>query len=320
MARLVPGLARVVGVDTGQLYSLARDAEGGVLGVQGLLIRAALRTWQAPCSSLPPASWPTGRGRQHRGQQGRQGPLQQAHQQAQGNKSEGNIYCISFTPPYIYTSNCDGLVTPSGCSGLAIVSRFAFDEVSFVRFKIQGSPWNMFLDGEFFAGKGLGRVTVKILPNMAVDFLVTHLVSESNYKIREAQAHELVQVVIESQADFVVLAGDFNTAPMTESDRTYNKVAKVMADAFQEAKGDPSLWHDPHFATYGHTRNSYTNANSHPTIFDYIFLRKSTMDPGEIWVKSFSLPDLHIVKPATQTQISISDHEGVASHIYLWKQ
>ena len=44
----MPGLARVVGVDTGQLYSLARDAEGGVLGVQGLLIRAALRTWQAP--------------------------------------------------------------------------------------------------------------------------------------------------------------------------------------------------------------------------------------------------------------------------------
>ena len=107
---------------------------------------------------------------------------------------------------------------------------------------------------------------------------------------------------------------------MTEADRTYNKVVKVMADAFQEAKGDPSLWHDPHFAAYGHTRNSYTNANSHPTIFNYIFLRKSTMDPGEIWVKSFSLPDLHIVKPATQTQISISDHEGVASHIYLWKQ
>ena len=92
---------------------------------------------------------------------------------------------------------------------------------------------------------------------------------------------------------------------------------KVMADAFQEAKGDPSLWHDPHFATYGHTRNSYTNANSHPTIFDYIFLRKSTMDPGEIWVKSFSLPDLHIVKPATKTQISISDHEGVASHLFM---
>ena len=90
----------------------------------------------------------------------------------------------------------------------------------------------MFLDGEFFAGKGLGRVTVKILPNMAVDFLVTHLVSESNYKIREAQAHELVQVVIESQADFVVLAGDFNTAPMTEGDRTYSKVVKVMVDAF----------------------------------------------------------------------------------------
>ena len=37
---------------------------------------------------------------------------------------------------------------------------------------------------------------------------------------------------------------------MTEDDLTYNKV-------------------DPNFATYGHTRNSYTNANSHPTIFDY---------------------------------------------------
>ena len=35
MARLVPGLARVVGVDTGHLYSLARDAEGGVLGGAG---------------------------------------------------------------------------------------------------------------------------------------------------------------------------------------------------------------------------------------------------------------------------------------------
>ena len=218
------------------------------------------------------------------------------------------------------SSNCDGLVTPSGCSGLAIVSRFPFEEVSFLRFKMQGSPWNMFLDGEFFAGKGLGRVMVKIVPDITIDFLVTHLVSESNYKIREAQANELVQVVIKSQADFVILAGDLNTAPMTEVDRTYSNVVKVMADAFQEAKVDPSLWHDPHFATYGHTRNSYTNANSHPTIFDYIFLRKSTMDPGEIWVKSFSLPDLHIVKPATQTQISISDHEGVASHIYLWKQ
>ena len=119
---------------------------------------------------------------------------------------------------------------------------------------------------EFFAGKGLGRITVKILPNIAVDFLVTHLVSESNYKIREAQAHELVQVVIESQADFVILAGDLNTAPMTEVDRTYSNVVKVMADAFQEAKVDPSLWHDPHFATYGHTRNSYTNANSHQQI------------------------------------------------------
>ena len=41
------------------------------------------------------------------------------------------------------------------------------------------------------------------------------------------------KVVIESQADFVVLAGDFNTAPMTEADRTYSKVVKVMADAFQ---------------------------------------------------------------------------------------
>ena len=109
MARLVPGLARVVGVDTGQLYSLARDAEGGVLGVQGLLIRAALRTWQALCSSLPPASWPTGRGRQHRGQQGRQGPLQQAHQQAQGNKSEGNIYCI-FTGSAFYVANRGKLI------------------------------------------------------------------------------------------------------------------------------------------------------------------------------------------------------------------
>ena len=68
---------------------------------------------------------------------------------------------------------------------------------------------------------------------------------------------------------------------MTDADRTYNKVVKVMTDAFQEAKGDPSLWHDPYFATYGHTRNSYTNANSYPTIFDYIFCGS----PQWIWAR-----------------------------------
>ena len=88
---------------------------------------------------------------------------------------------------------------------------------------------------------GLTCNTVAPIPGITVDFFVTHtIVEDANYKLREAQARELVQVINKSLADFVVLAGDFNAAPMAEDDQTYSIVNDAMTDAFQEAKLDPT--------------------------------------------------------------------------------
>ena len=59
---------------------------------------------------------------------------------------------------YVYT----------GCSGLAIISRFPFKEVEFNAFSDHGDPAKMFVDGEWFARKGVGRVQVEPLPNVTV--------------------------------------------------------------------------------------------------------------------------------------------------------
>ena len=57
-----------------------------------------------------------------------------------------------MTPYNMLSTNCDGLVSPQGCSGLAIVSRLAIKEIGFTKFSMQGGPWNLFVDGEFFCG------------------------------------------------------------------------------------------------------------------------------------------------------------------------
>ena len=54
------------------------------------------------------------------------------------------------------------------CSGLAIVSRFPFKEVEFNSFTDHGDAAKMFIDGEWYARKGAGRVQIEPLPNVTV--------------------------------------------------------------------------------------------------------------------------------------------------------
>ena len=53
-----------------------------------------------------------------------------------------------------------------GCSGLAVISKFPAKEVEFNAYTDQGNRWKE--DGEYFSGKGAGRVQIWPLPNLKV--------------------------------------------------------------------------------------------------------------------------------------------------------
>ena len=174
------------------------------------------------------------------------------------------------------TRSCDGSSLPWGCSGLAIISKFPFQQKNFSRFTQQGTFGQIFSDGEYFAGKGVGKVTVSPKAGMVLDIVVTHTISEdSNAQIREGQADELVAQLKKSTADFIILGGDFNASPMMDGDKTYHKVKEVMTDAFQEIMSSIKAWLDPEYATFGHLRNTYTGGKKDPTIYDYIFHKRN---------------------------------------------
>merc|ERR1711874_508993 len=98
------------------------------------------------------------------------------------------------------------------------------------------------------------------------------------------------------------LGGDFNASPMMELDKTYNKVKKVMTDTFQEIMDNIKAWLNEEFATFANPRNTYTDT------------------PAMIWTKWFYLPFLKAISSYNNDTISLSDHEAVTTHIYLWKQ
>merc|ERR1712062_38499 len=197
-------------------------------------------------------------------------------------------------------------------------------EKNFTQFKQQGPFSHMFSDGEYFSGKGVGRVSVSPKPGITIDVFVTHTISEdNNYEIREKQADELLGLVENSKADFIILGGDFNASPLMDFDKTYHKVKKVMTDAFQEIMESIKAWMDEEYATFANPRNTCTGREGKaltPVIYDYIFHKKNTEGPAMIWTKWFFLPFLKTVSRYENNTISLSDHEAVTSHLYIWKQ
>lgn len=214
------------------------------------------------------------------------------------------------------------LPSPAGCSGLAIISRWKFIQSNFTKFTKQGDLGHILSDGEWLAGKGVGRAQVSPRPGIVVEVMVTHTISEDgNYLIREHQADEIVEHIENSKADFVILGGDFNASPLMDIDKTYEKVKAVMTDVFQEIMANLKAWFKEEFATFANPRNTYKDIipNQKPVIYDYIFHKKKTDDIGMIWAKRFYLPFLNGLSAENNT-ISLSDHEPVTSHLYLWKQ
>ena len=111
-----------------------------------------------------------------------------------------------------------------------------------------------------------------------MDGNITSSIPDNNYEIREKQADELIQLVEKSQADFIILGGDFNASPLMDFDKTYHKIKKVMTDAFQEIMNSIKVWMEEEFATYANPRNTYTGTSGKaltPVIYDYIFHKKN---------------------------------------------
>jgi len=206
--------------------------------------------------------------------------------------------------------SCDGVIAPEFCSGLAVVSRFPILEVDFTSFAVSG---DLLWDYEYFLRRGLGRVRVEPVRGQKVDIYVTSLASmDYNYWYREHQAAQLVPLLAKSDANYLVLAGDFNVDPR-DGEATYKTFKEALTDSVEEYyKDDKSKWLDPNLSTLGNPANSYTSKGAHPVIYDYVWYRPAK--DKAISVLSYQVPHL---TTGGKKDVSLSSHEGVSVTLNL---
>lgn len=222
---------------------------------------------------------------------------------------------------------CDGHIGPDGCSGLAIVSRLNLTQVEFFPYSDHGDLF--WADGEYFARKGVGRVRIEPHPNVTVDVFVTHTcASDYNYYYRQRQVKELVRFVEKSDADFVILGGDFNVDPMAK-ETTYHDIKQIMTNSIEEFFKKIEEWLKPNRASYANPQNTYSYIYK-PVLYDYIFHKAKGRNI--ILTNWFNIPFLKTLKllasngsteatlgATTHTEVSLSDHEAVTANLLLWK-
>jgi len=208
---------------------------------------------------------------------------------------------------------CDGEIAPDGCSGLAIVSKFPFIERSFHGYTVKGRV----SDGEVLASKGVGKVRIEPFPGHIVDIFVTHTcASDDNSYYRQKQVKELVDIVKQSQADFVILGGDFNSDPVVNKNETTLKdITDIMVSSINEIFLKLENWLIPKKATYGNPENTYSYTYS-PVHYDYIFHKAN--HGNMMWTSLFDIPLFKTKKDASH-EVSFSDHEAVTAKLFLKK-
>jgi len=227
---------------------------------------------------------------------------------------------------------CDGRATPTGCSGLAIISKYNFTETEFNVFSVHGDLW--WFDGEFEAKKGVGRVRIEPVPNTTVDIFVTHTAaSDYNAYYRQIQTKEVIEHVKKSTADFAILGGDFNIDPRMTNETTYKDLTTELRSAMQEFFVYLEELLSPKRATYGNPENTYSSSFG-PQLYDYIFHRSKGWN--SVVINLFEVPFLKaLIKKAvpdpspegknttllkeSPVLVSLSDHEAITSHLYLFK-
>jgi len=211
---------------------------------------------------------------------------------------------------------CDGFAAPDGCSGLALVSKYPFIEKSFVGYDDTGSIEHI-TDGEYLAHKGFGKVRIEPKPGYIVDVFWTHTcASDYNDYYRQRQVKQLMRNVLKSDADFVVLGGDFNSDPIVnEKETTLKVIEDFMVNAIEEYFKEREKWLVPEEATYGNIKNSYSYEYG-PRHYDYIFHRVN--GDQKMKTKYFGVPILQFNKDP-QHIVSFSDHQAITAELMLFK-
>lgn len=189
------------------------------------------------------------------------------------------------------------------CSGLHIASKYWPTESEFVAFKDYGSifmdcPSNCFLpnlftpnpfttqalfvDYECMVRKGVGRVRFDYplddKSNITVDVFNIHTQSDEKFtgeerKRRLNQLNQVLPAIEKSDADLVLLGGDFNDYQGTS---VYQRMTKLLVDPALQKYNQSYYFQNTDFHTYGNRHNyySYTTKKDYKRTLDYILYRK----------------------------------------------
>jgi len=209
----------------------------------------------------------------------------------------------SYTMTKIYDladSNCDGVLAPEFCSGLAIISKHPIKNMQFLSFTDHG---DFFWDYEYFLRRGAGMVTLEPSPGHTVDVVVTSLASiDYNYWYREHQTSDLLKFITHSTADHLIVAGDFNVDSRDNED-TFDMVKGALTNAMS----DEQLL-DPSYATLGNKDNTYTDKGQNAVVYDYIWYKNQDITLEEFQVLNLKTP---------REEISLSDHQALSAKFTL---
>lgn len=239
--------------------------------------------------------------------------LEQDHDKIASSLKKG--YYITgfrqFTPKSgRFLDRCDGIFSPVECSGLAIISKYPFKEIQFNSFSDRGDDTKALIDSEAVAAKGAGRVRIEPMQDLSIDLFTTHLIAEpepqfsySNKIFREKQSRQLMdEWVLRSNADIVILGGDFNTAPETDESSIYQRIRRDMKNAGEEMYSNKSQWLKEEFSTYANPSNTFKSGNwlnsgEKSSIVDYIFWRENNPSKTKVKISSFYLPAYKTLVP-----------------------
>jgi endonuclease/exonuclease/phosphatase family metal-dependent hydrolase len=113
----------------------------------------------------------------------------------------------------------------------------------------------------------------------------------------------------------LILGGDFNTEPDVEKGSPYQLIQEhSMKNCMQEIYKN---FGDKIFATYGNAKNTFTGGKEKPVIYDYIF-HQANKNNIISWTKWFEILFLQTTVKVANSEISISDHQGIEAAIKFW--
>ena len=204
------------------------------------------------------------------------------------------------------------VLTPIGCSGLALLSRYPLEYISFLPYDTRGNFWSF--DGEYFVHKGIGRARIRLADGIKIDLFTTHL-AHLDESVRLEQTSEIAHFLDRldqngEPADVKIFAGDVNSMP---HGRPYNILTSLMKDSLMDRYPE-IISKDSVFATYNNRHNTYADGN--PERIDYLMYWAG---PHVALVTSqYTMPILRTINSKGRA-VSLSDHEALSVEFIIEK-